>query len=282
MRISSGLVSNTVHKALSTMKKKISSLYASHIGYVSDKWASYLPIYDRWFSCYQNDPIRLLEVGVQNGGSLQIWAEYFTNAKKIIGCDINPDCALLAYDDDRIGLVLGDVKASDVRTQILKHSDVYDIIIDDGSHKSADVIKTFQYFYSRLAPGGIYVIEDLHCSYWSQWHGGLWRPDSAMEFLKSLTDVLNLESWGVKWLPDKLIGKFKSPSRFRPSDYEDIEFISFYNSMCLIVKGHGSNSIGGRVVAGDEALVYKSLPKTGAALQVPLQKKTLNKLKLKK
>ncbi len=85
-----------------------------------------------------------------------------------------------------------------MREQILRHSEVYDIIIDDGSHLNADIIKTFQFFYSRLAPGGIYVIEDLHCSYWGEWHGGLWRADSAMEFFKSLTDVLNLESWGGK------------------------------------------------------------------------------------
>jgi hypothetical protein len=103
-----------------------------------------------------------------------------------------------------------------------------------------------------------------------------------MEFFKSLTDVLNLESWGLKSLSDKLIGKFKSSSRFKPADYADIESISFYNSMCLIVKGHGPNTIGGRVVAGDVALVHKTLPRSGSVMPVPFQKKTFQKLKLKK
>lgn len=264
------------------MSQTVSGLYAEHLGFVSDKWASYLPVYDRWFASYQDAPIRLLEVGVQNGGSLQIWAKYFANAKKIVGCDINPDCAQLTYDDARVGLVLGDVKAATVREKILAHSEMYDIIIDDGSHKNADIIKTFKYFYERLAPGGIYVIEDLHCSYWAKWHGGLWRADSAMEFLKSLTDLPNLESWGVNWLPHMWIGKFKSLSRFRPADYADIESISFYNSMCLIVKGKGTNTIGSRVVSGSLALVYQDLPQTGSAMPVPFQKKTFNKLKLKK
>ena len=266
------------------MKKTISSLYADHQGYVSDKWASYLPVYDRWFASYQDAPIRLLEVGVQNGGSLQIWGEYFANAKKIVGCDINLDCALREFDHPRFAIVLGDVKAAPVREQILAHSDAYDIIIDDGSHKNADIIKTFKHFYTRLAPGGIYVIEDLHCSYWAKWHGGLRRADSAMEFFKSLTDVVNLESWGAKLLPANWVAKLKtkSHSQFKPADYADIESIIFYNSMCLIVKAHGPNSIGGRVVAGDVALVSAALPKSGSALPVPFQKKTFNKLNLKK
>lgn len=265
------------------MKKTVSGLYAEHQGYVSDKWASYLPVYDRWFASYQDLPVNLLEVGVQNGGSLQIWTKYFANAKKIVGCDINPDCAQLTYDDARVALVLGDVKAPTVRQQIWAHSDVYDIIIDDGSHKNADIIKTFKHLYARLAPGGIYVIEDLHCSYWSRWHGGLWRADSAMEFLKKLTDIVNLESWGVKLLPANWVAKLKTKthSQFKPADYADIESISFYNSMCLIVKGHNTNSIGGRVVAGDVALVQAALPKPGSAMPVPFQKKTFKKLNLK-
>ncbi len=265
------------------MTKTVSQLYDEHQGYVSDKWASYLPVYNRWFACYQEAPIRLLEVGVQNGGSLQIWAKYFANAKKIVGNDINPDCAQLEFEDPRVALVIGDVKATAVREQILAHSEVYDIIIDDGSHKNADIIKTFKHFYARLAPGGIYVIEDLHCSYWAKWHGGLWRAGSAMEFLKSLTDVVNLESWGTKFLPSNWVTKLKtkSHSRFDPTDYADIESISFYNSMCLIVKGHEPNSIGSRVVAGDVALVQSALPQPGSALPVPFQKKTFSKLKLK-
>jgi hypothetical protein len=159
---------------------------------------------------------------------------------------------------------------------------MYDIIIDDGSHLSTDIVKTFKFFYLRLAPGGIYVTEDLHNSYWAKWHGGLWRGDSAMEFLKSLTDIINIESWGVKWYSQKWIGKLKSSTRFRPADYADVESISFYNSKCVIVKGQGPNTIGRRVVAGVVSLVHTELPKSGTAMPVPFQKKTFNKLKLKK
>lgn len=262
----------------------VSLLYANHNDYVSDKWASYLLVYDRWFAIYQNLPINLLEVGVQNGGSLKVWSKYFSQANCIVGCDINPDCAKLIYDDARVHLVLGDINSISTRQNILKHAHLYDIIIDDGSHKSPDIIKTFKYFYSRLAPGGIYVVEDLHCSYWSKWHGGLWRADSAMEFFKNLTDVLNLESWGVKLPPNQFVSRTRSKShtRFKPFDYADIESVTFYNSMCLIVKGHSPSTIGGRIVAGDVALIHPNLPKSGSYKPVPLQKKIIKKLKLNK
>jgi len=263
------------------MNQTVSRLYAEHLGYVSDKWASFLPVYDRWFARYQNAPIRMLEVGVQNGGSLQVWAKYFANATKIVGCDINPMCAQLEFDDPRVSLVLGDIKVASVRERILAHSEAFDIIIDDGSHMNADIIKTFKNFYARLAPGGIYVIEDLHCSYWAKWNGGLWRADSAMEFFKSLTDVVNLESWGAGLLPANWVAKLKAKShtRFNPVAYADIESISFYNSMCLIVKGNGPNCIGSRVVAGDVALVHTAMSKHGSVMRVPFQKKTFKKLK---
>jgi hypothetical protein len=73
----------------------------------------------------------------------------------------------------------------------------------------------------------------------------------------------------------------KSHISFKPAYYADIESISFYNSICLIVKGRSANTIGGRVVAGDVALVQSALPQPGSAMPVPFQKKTLNKFKLK-
>ena len=62
-------------------------------GKVSDKWDSYLPVYDRLFALRKDDAIDLLEIGVQNGGSLEIMSQFFINAKRLVGCDIDPRCA---------------------------------------------------------------------------------------------------------------------------------------------------------------------------------------------
>ena len=59
-------------------------------GKSSDKWQSYLEVYDTLFYPLKNMPLSLVEIGVQNGGSLEIWAEYFSNALNIIGVDTDP------------------------------------------------------------------------------------------------------------------------------------------------------------------------------------------------
>ncbi len=89
-------------------------LYSTHSGKVSDKWSIYLDEYDRIFSEYRDKPVRLLEIGVQNGGSLEIWRQYFPNAELILGCDINPACGQLTFDDEKIAVVVGDANTDEV------------------------------------------------------------------------------------------------------------------------------------------------------------------------
>ena len=60
--------------------------------------------------------------------------------------------------------------------EILSHSPNFDLIIDDGSHTSGDIVKSFARYFRHLSHGGIFVAEDLHCSYWSNFEGGLYYP----------------------------------------------------------------------------------------------------------
>ena len=41
----------------------------------------------------------------------------------------------------------------------------FDIVIDDGSHVNKHILASFKQLVGKLKPGGIYVIEDLGCSY---------------------------------------------------------------------------------------------------------------------
>ena len=79
--------------------RSIKSLYNEHVGKVSTKWDSYLSVYDEIFLPFRDEAVRLLELGVQNGGSLEIWSKYFSRATTLVGCDINPKCANLSYED---------------------------------------------------------------------------------------------------------------------------------------------------------------------------------------
>ncbi|WP_108860595.1 class I SAM-dependent methyltransferase [Ruegeria sp. Alg231-54] len=233
-------------------------LYLEHEGKVSDKWHSYLEIYDEQFASLRESPIRLLEIGIQNGGSLEIWSRYFPNGSLFVGCDIDPKCSGLRYDDDRIHVIIGDANTDETQNEIRQNSDMYDLIADDGSHRSSDIITTFSRYFSMVQPGGTYVIEDLHCSYWEAWQGGLNAPYSAMSFLRRLADVVNAEHWGDGGDIRSQLKGFERHWNLTLDEHHIalIQSVSFHNSVCIIRKSvSGPPRVGSRVVAGQERMV---------------------------
>src|SRR5205809_147135 len=115
----------------------LQDFYSSHNGKVSDRWWVYLQQYDRLLSNLRTERIRLLEIGIQNGGSLELWSRYFPAAKLIVGCDVNPLCAELIYEDPRIAVVVADACTDEGQRRIEKLSTSFDVVIDDGSHRSS-------------------------------------------------------------------------------------------------------------------------------------------------
>lgn len=235
-----------------TSPSPLSELYNQHSGLVSDKWDSYLSVYERSLAKYAHSPIRLLEIGVQNGGSLEIWSQYFSNARAIVGCDINRACAGLNYDSPKIHVVIGDIKMPETLSAIMKHAESFEIIIDDGSHTSQDIIKTFSQMFPHLNNDGVYIVEDLHCSYWKQFEGGLFSPHSSMSFFKALTDILNFEHWGLPNSRLSMLEPFKTPPELTEAHLAQIHSVEFVNSMCIITKKEPScNILGRRRVSGE-------------------------------
>ena len=240
----------------------------THIGKVSDKWSLYISEYDKLFTSVRSKKIRLLEIGVQNGGSLEIWSKYFYQGDLFVGCDINPSCALLQYDDKRVNVIVGDANSDLAYSKITAISDKFDLIIDDGSHTSSDIIKSFIKYFPHLADDGLFIVEDLHCSYWKAFEGGLYHPYSSMSFFKRLVDVVNFEHWGVETSRVEALQGFAD--QFMVTLTEDllaeIHSIEFINSMCVIRKSkRNKNILGHRIFSGQNALVIPQI-KTQTAL----------------
>ena len=234
-------------------KATVFQLYTEHHGKVSDKWSLYLTEYDRLFKDYHDKPVSLLEIGIQNGGSLEIWSKYFINAQKLVGCDINPACASLSYEDGRISIVVGDANSDSSESEILGYSPTFDLIIDDGSHHSGDIVKTFMRYFPHLQDEGIFVIEDLHCSYWQEYGGGLSYPFSSISFFKYLIDIVNQEHWGIEKTSINILDSFFSEYGYKIDDefLTHIHSVEFINSMCVIKKSKQKHNIlGTQFIAG--------------------------------
>ncbi|MBL8513951.1 MAG: class I SAM-dependent methyltransferase [Betaproteobacteria bacterium] len=153
------------------------------------KWMHYFSVYERHFSRYRGKPVKMLEIGVFHGGSLQMWKHYFGAQTHIIGVDVNPACA--AFEEPGIQIEIGD-QADRVFLKSLrdKHGP-FDIVLDDGGHRAAQQIASFEELFPAVREGGLYAVEDTHTSYWSQWGGGLRRPGTFAEYSKQFVDDLH-------------------------------------------------------------------------------------------
>ena len=166
----------------------------------ADKWDPYFDVYETWFGKFRNTSPRILEIGVQHGGSAMLWLEYFGPGTKVVGVDINPSC--IQHNSDSIEIEIGDQGDPLFWDSFFKkHNNQFDIIIDDGSHQMADMALTFCIASRHVRENGIYLIEDCHTAYWTDqsiYYGnvstrGLNNPANIIEFSKKGLDVLNIE-----------------------------------------------------------------------------------------
>lgn len=257
--------------------KTLREFYQEHQGKVSDKWSLYLNEYDRVFQPYRDQPVRLLEIGIQNGGSLEIWSQYFPLAEALVGCDINEKCKALEYDDDRISVIVDNANTDNAEKTILGESSTFDLIIDDGSHHSDDIVQSFSRYFPHLNEGGVFVAEDLHCSYWQEFGGGLFDPYSSISFFKHLADLVNFEHWGVDKDRSDLLDLFadKYQVNFSEEHLASIHSVEFINSICVIRKRPLlENLLGTRHVVGSDAAVMPGLDANTAPNSVEFSQKS--------
>jgi len=132
--------------------------------YGSDKGShNYTQIYEKIFKSLKNQPINLLEIGINrtdctHAPSLMMWRDYFPQAT-ICGFDIRD---FSAVDLPGIKIFQGDQRKKADLMQVTEVCDQFDIIIDDGSHASLDQQASFWFLFAYVRENGLYIIEDLH------------------------------------------------------------------------------------------------------------------------
>lgn len=147
--------------------------------YNAKKEDHFIKAYEKHFAGLK--PKRVLEIGVQGGGSLLIWKSMFPEAE-IVGVDILPECK--QHETENVKVIIGD--QHDIK--FLESLGEFDIIIDDGGHMMTQQQTSLKWLMPQLREGGIYVIEDTHTSYWEQFKD---IEHSTIEEIKSLIDDLH-------------------------------------------------------------------------------------------
>ncbi len=140
--------------------------------YDAQKLDSYLRVYEDLFESLVDRNIVLLELGVDGGGSLKLWRDYFTNAI-VVGVDHKP----VSVDDDsgRIRIYQGSQQDTSFLDRVADEvaPDGFDVVIDDAAHIGEySRICFWHLFLNHLKPGGMYVIEDWGTGYWDSFPDG--------------------------------------------------------------------------------------------------------------
>jgi hypothetical protein len=153
------------------------------------KWKHYFEIYDRHFSRFRGTDVHVLEFGVSQGGSLQMWKNYFGPDSKLFGIDINPLCKRM--EEKQVEITIGDQEDRSFLKQLASKIPRIDILIDDGGHTMRQQINTFEELFPKIDRNGVYLCEDLHTSYWKEWDGGYKKPGTFIEYSKNFIDYIN-------------------------------------------------------------------------------------------
>jgi hypothetical protein len=211
----------------------------------------YVEFYEKFFSRFRNESVNLLEIGIRREGprfpfgapSLKTWKEYFPNGN-IYGLDIDPYNA--KYEEERIKIFIGSQDDEKVLDVIKKEAGEFDIIIDDGSHFNKFTIASYDSLFPKLKSGGIYVIEDLGCSYIDldthqvrqksainqDWHGMHLIPENV-SYKNDRTDMINFFQEKLTRMDLGVSARWRDAFKIQAPD---IKSISFFSCICFIEK----------------------------------------------
>ena len=167
-------------------------------GHRTVKVRHYLDAYERHFALARarargGRRVAILELGVQSGGSLDMWRAVLGPSAEIHGVDVDPRCARSHDPAAGTFVWIGDAGNATFLAHVLAAAAPLDVVLDDASHRSEDMIAAFEALYPSVRPdGGVYAIEDVVTNYWPYYdrvraEDGL----SFVEFAKRKVDELN-------------------------------------------------------------------------------------------
>jgi len=217
-------------RKLDVSQNPLKKFIDNYQGPMSTKWDNYFDVYHRHFSVFRNTAPVIVEFGVKDGGSLFMWRDYFGKDSRICGVDINPSCKQL--EKDGFEIFVGDQANKDFLQLVKSAVGPIDVLIDDGGHTMEQQINTFEELYGLVKCPGIYLVEDVHTSYWRRrYGGGLRRRGTFIEHTKKLIDQMN--AWHISSKANLVhIGKDVKVDSFTRSTYS----MTYYQSMVVFEK----------------------------------------------
>lgn len=149
----------------------------------------YFDIYERHLSRYVGKAPRILEIGLGDGGSPELWLKWFGPNATLVNIDIDPPGTRLSPDSPVL-TETGDQADPAFLARVVEKHGPFDIVMDDGGHTARQQINSFNALYDALRDDGVFICEDTHTSYFDQFKD-VDKFMSMIEFAKQLIDRLH-------------------------------------------------------------------------------------------
>ena len=162
--------------------------------YLSIKYDSYFPIYDRLLTRFAGKPVTLVEVGVFNGGSLFMWREFLGAQARIIGIDLNPDA--MNWVGHGFEIHIGDQSSEKFWEEFFQKVGRVDVLIDDGGHTNRQQIVTTHFAIQNIRDGGVLIVEDVHSCYFREF--GNPSRNSFLKYASCIIDGVNSRAFSLR------------------------------------------------------------------------------------
>jgi cephalosporin hydroxylase len=152
------------------------------------KWSNYFDIYDGHFERFRGAPVNVLEIGIADGGSLQMWKWYFGTKSKIFGIDNDEE---KLFKESKIKTFKCDQGNKEELTALMETLPRMDVVIDDGGHTMDQQINAFEVIYPLISDEGVYLCEDTHTSFFPEFGGGPDNKRTFIGYMKKYIDQLS-------------------------------------------------------------------------------------------
>jgi cephalosporin hydroxylase len=130
---------------------------------------SYLPLYQKLLINKKETAKNVLEIGIQQGGSIKLWSDFFTNAN-VYGLDIIDSDSIWEEIKNNEKIILytsTDAYNNDVFiTHFLNKKIEFDFILDDGPHTLESMKQCINLYSQIMTNDGILIIEDVQSWDW--------------------------------------------------------------------------------------------------------------------
>lgn len=220
---------------------------------VIDRWAEYAEHYERHFpSPMGKRSLKMLEIGVQSGGSARAWHHYYGDRLTYVGVDINERCMRTESPEENIFIEIGSQLNTTFLREVCDRRGPFDMVIDDGGHSGTMMNVSLTTIFAHagcLTDRAVYVIEDMHTMAMCK-EGFCEQPSQVSNIIRDA--FYGMHGHWIASEPQKDDLEAKPPAWA-----SQVRSMALYDSMAFFTRGSPLRSLT-RITRGTDHLPYGS------------------------